>query len=71
MKRRIVLSEDQLRDLKRLAELSEFADEAKTLKKRLTAFRDDNAEALAGNGVEMCGINIRVKTTRELVVETA
>ena len=62
---------DQLKDLKKLAKLLACAEEAKTLKKRLAAFRDDNAEALAGNGVEIDGLNIRVKTTRELIVEVA
>ena len=71
MKLKIQPTEDQVKDMKKLAKLSAYADEAKTLKKRLAAFRDDNAEALAGNGVEIDGLNIRVKTTRELIVEEA
>ena len=47
------------------------AGEAKALKRRLASFRDDNAEALSGDGVEIDGLNVRVKTTHELIVEAA
>ncbi len=64
-------TKDQLSDLKKLAQASAAAGEAKALKKRLASFRDDNAEALCGEGVEIDGLNVRVKTTHELIVETA
>ena len=61
-------TKDQIADLKRLADAMESAEEAKRLKKRLASFRDDNADALAGEGMEIDGLNVRVKITRELVV---
>ena len=47
------------------------AGEAKALKKRLASFRDDNAEVLSGEGVEIDGLSVRVKITHELIVEKA
>ena len=37
----------------------------------LASFRDDNVEALSGEGVEIDGLSVRVKITRELIVEAA
>ena len=71
MKRTIEPTEDQLKDLKRLARALGYAEEAKALKKRLASFRDDNADALSGDGVEIDGLNVRVKRTLELIVEVA
>ena len=71
MKLKVQPTKSQLADLKRLAEAMNSAGEAKALKKRLASFRDDNAEALAGEGIEIAGVNVRVKITRELVVSKA
>ena len=71
MKLKVQPTKSQLADLKRLAEAMNSAGEAKALKKRLASFRDDNAEALAGEGLEIAGVNVRVKVTRELVVSKA
>ena len=71
MKLKVQPTKSQLADLKRLADAMSSAGEAKALKKRLASFRDDNAEALSGEGVEIDGLSVRVKITRELIVEAA
>ena len=71
MKLKVQPTKSQLADLKRLAEAMNSAGEAKALTKRLASFRDDNAEALSGEGVEIDGLSVRVKITRELIVEAA
>ena len=69
MKLKVQPTKNQIDDLKKLADALENAKEASALKKRLASFRDDNAEALAGEGMEIAGVNVRVKVTRELIVE--
>ena len=71
MKTKVQPTKDQLADLKKLASAMESAKEASVLKKRLASFRDDNADALSGDGVEIDGLNVRVKRTLELIVEVA
>ena len=71
MKLKVQPTKSQLADLKRRAEAMNSAGEAKALKKRLASFRDDNVEALSGEGVEIDGLSVRVKITRELIVEAA
>ena len=71
MKTKVQPTKDQIADLKKLAKAMESAKEASALKKRLASFRDDNADALSGDGVEIDGLNVRVKRTLELVVEVA
>ena len=69
MKLKVQPTKDQIADLKKLAKAMESAEEAKALKRRLAPFRDDNAEALSGAGLEIEGLNVRVKRTLELIVE--
>ena len=64
-------TKEQIADLKRLASALESAKEASALKRRLASFRDDNADALSGDGVEIAGMNVRVKKSLELIVENA
>ena len=71
MNMKVKPTKEQIADLKRLASALESAKEASALKKRLASFRDDNAEALSGDGVEINGLNIRVKKSLELIVEAA
>ena len=71
MKRTVEPTEEQLKDLKRLARALGYTKEVAALKARLKAFRDDNADALSGDGVEIDGLNVRVKRTLELIVEAA
>ena len=71
MKTKVQPTKDQLADLKKLASAMESAKEASVLKKRLASFRDDNADALSGDGVEIDGLNVRVKRSLELIVEVA
>ena len=71
MKMKVKAPKEQIADLKRLASAMESAKEASALKKRLASFRDDNADALSGDGVEIDGLNVRVKRTLELIVEVA
>ena len=71
MKTKVQPTKDQIADLKKLAKAMESAKEASALKKRLASFRDDNADALSGDGVEIDGLNVRVKRTLELIVEVA
>ena len=69
MKLKVEPTKEQVADLKKLAKAIVASKEASSLKKRLASFRDDNANALAGDGIELDGMNIRVKVTRELIVE--
>ena len=71
MKTKVQPTKEQIADLKKLARAMESAKEASALKKRLASFRDDNADALSGDGVEIDGLNVRVKRTLELIVEVA
>ena len=71
MKLKVQPTKNQIDDLKKLADALENAKEASALKKRLASFRDDNADALSGEGLEIEGLNIRVKRTLELIVEAA
>ena len=71
MNTKVKPTKEQLADLKKLAGAMASAKEATALKKRLASFRDDNADALAGDGQEIEGLNIRVKKTLELIVEAA
>ena len=71
MKLKVKPTPDQMADLKKLARAMESAKEASALKRRLAPFRDDNAEALSGDGIDIDGLNVRVKVTRELIVEAA
>ena len=71
MKLKTQPTQQQIDDLKKLAKAMKSASKAKALKKRLESFRDDNADALNGNGIEIEGLNVRVKVTRELIVEEA
>ena len=71
MKMKVNPTKEQIADLKRLASAMGSAKEASALKKRLASFRDDNADALSGDGVEIDGLNVRVKRTLELIVEVA
>ena len=71
MKLKVQPTKDQIADLKKLAGALASAKEASALKKRLASFRDDNAEALSGDGLEIAGLNVRVKTTHELIVEAS
>ena len=64
-------TKEQIADLKRLASALESAKEASALKRRLASFRDDNADALSGDGVEIDGMNVRVRKSLELIVENA
>ena len=64
-------TKEQITDLKRLASAQESAKEASALKRRLASFRDDNADALSGDGVEIAGMNIRVRKSLALIVENA
>ena len=64
MKTKVKPTKEQIADLKRLASALESAKEASALKKRLASFR-------SGDGVEIAGLNIRVKKSLELIVEAA
>ena len=69
MKLKVEPTKEQMADLKKLAKAIVASKEASSLKKRLASFRDDNANVLIGDGIELDGMNIRVKVTRELIVE--
>ncbi len=71
MRTKVQPTKEQIADLKKLAIAMESAKEASALKKRLASFRDDNADALSGDGVEIDGLNVRVKRSLELIVEVA
>jgi len=64
----IKLSKEQSQELHTLAKAIRAAAEAAEIKKRFKAFVDDNEEALR-EGVEIDGLLIGVKITKQLTVE--
>jgi len=68
MSKKITVTADQLKELKRLAKSIKAAAEASEIKKRFKAFVDDNEDALR-EGVEIDGLMIGVKVTKQLTVE--
>lgn len=69
-KKEIKITPEQLKELKRLAKAIKAAAEATEIKKRFKAFIDDNEEALR-DGVEIDGLVIGVKISKQLTVEEA
>lgn len=70
MAKKVQITEDQLKELRRLAKAIKCAAEASDIKKRFKAFVDDNEDALR-EGVEIDGLVIGVKITKQLTVEEA
>jgi len=70
MSKQIKITDEQVKELKRLAKAIKAAAEATEIKKRFKAFVDDNEDALR-DGVEIDGLVVGVKITKQLVVEEA
>ena len=69
-KKEIKITPEQIKELKRLAKAIKAAAEAAEIKKRFKAFIDDNEDALR-DGVEIDGLVIGVKISKQLTVEEA
>jgi len=70
MSKKVELTTEQIKELRRLARAIKAAAEASDIKKRFKAFVDDNEEALR-DGVEIDGLIVGVKITKQLTVEEA
>lgn len=68
MAKKIELTEDQIKDLKKLAKAIRASEQVKGLRARFKGFVDDNLDALLG-GVEIDGLELKVKISKTLVVE--
>ena len=69
-RKEVNITPEQLKELKRLAKAIKAAAEAAEIKKRFKAFIDDNEDALR-EGVEIDGLVIGVKVSKQLTVEEA
>ena len=70
MARKITLTKEQVSELKKLAEYSRNADEAKKIRERFKAFTEDNFDALK-EGIDIDGLVLGVKVTKQLTVKEA
>jgi len=70
MSKQVKITDEQIKELKRLAKAVKAAAEASEIKKRFKAFVDDNEDALR-DGVEIDGLLVGVKITKQLTVEEA
>jgi len=70
MSKKINITNEQIKELRRLAKAIKCAAEATEIKKRFKAFIDDNEDALR-DGVEIDGLIVGVKITKQLTVEEA
>jgi len=70
MSKQVKITDEQVKELKRLAKAIKAAAEAAEIKKRFKAFVDDNEDALR-DGVEIDGLVVGVKISKQLVVEEA
>lgn len=68
MAKTIELNDEQKRELKKLAKAIRAADQVKNIRARFKGFVDDNFDALLG-GVEIDGLELKVKISKTLVVE--
>lgn len=68
MAKTIELNDEQKRELKKLAKAIRAADQVKLIRARFKGFVDDNFDALLG-GVEIDGLELKVKISKTLVVE--
>lgn len=68
MAKKIELSAEQLRELRKLAKAMKCAAEASDIRKRFKAFVDDHEDALR-DGVEIGGLVVGVKISKQLTVE--
>jgi len=65
-----MLTDEQVKELRRLAKATRAAAEAAEIKKRFKAFVDDNEHALR-DGLEVDGLILGVKISKQLTVEEA
>lgn len=70
MGKKLELTAEQIKELKTLARAQEYAEEAKVIRSRFKAFVDDNENALR-SGVEVDGLRLGVKVSKQLTVELA
>jgi len=70
MSKQVKITDEQVKELKRLAKAIKAAAEATEIKKRFKAFVDDNEDALR-DGVEIDGLVVGVKISKQLTVEEA
>ena len=70
MAKKITLTKEQIGELKKLAEYSHNADEAKKIRERFKAFTEDNFDALK-EGINVDGLVLGVKVTKQLTVKEA
>lgn len=70
MTKKFNITDDQIKELKKLARAQRYAEEAKQIRSRFKAFTEDNLDALL-EGVEIEGLMLGVKISKQLTVEEA
>ena len=67
-KKQVILTNEQVKELKTLAEAVRKAAEAKKIRERFKAFLEDNEDALR-DGVETEGLRLGIHYSKQLTVE--
>lgn len=62
------ITDEQIKELKKLARAQRYAEEAKQIRARFKAFTEDNLDTLV-EGVEIDGLMLGVKISKQLTVE--
>lgn len=70
MAKKVELTEDQIKDLKKLAKAIRASEQVKGLRARFKGFVDDNLDALM-SGIEVDGMEVKVRISKTLVVDEA
>lgn len=70
MAKKIELTDDQIKDLKKLAKAIRASEQVKNIRARFKGFVDDNLDALM-DGIEVDGMEVKVRVSKTLIVDDA
>lgn len=68
MKKKVVPTEEQLKELKKLAKALKASEQVREIRARLKGFVEENLDALA-EGVSVEGLDLEVKLSKTLYAE--
>lgn len=70
MKKKVVPTEEQLKELKKLAKALRASEQVREIRARLKGFVEENLDALV-DGIEVDGMTLEVKLSKTLYAEEA
>lgn len=70
MKKKVVPTEEQLKELKKLAKALKASEQVREIRARLKGFVEENLDALV-DGIEVDGMTLEVKLSKTLYAEEA